>query len=58
MMSEMQEDRLSLNAFERDAPAANDRIQSVSHEPNPDRGDAATSIALITSVDVPSRAAS
>ena len=56
MMSEMQEDCLSLNAVERGAPAANDRMQSVSHEPNPDRRDAAISIVSLTFMDVPSRA--
>ena len=55
-MSKTQEDRVSLNADEQVARAANDRIQSVPHEANPDRPEAATSITILTSVDVPSRA--
>ena len=53
----MQEDRVSLNAVEHVARAANDRIQSVSRKANSDSSQAATNTAILTFVDVSSRAA-
>lgn len=52
--SDMQEDRLSLNAVEHVARAAKDSIQSTSHEANAYRNEAINSPTILTSVYVPS----
>ena len=53
MMGEMQEVNLLLNAVGRGAPAANDRMQSVSYEPDLNRRDAAITTASLISMYVP-----
>ena len=48
------QDRLSFNAIEHAARAADDSIPSISHEPNADKSEATTSPTILTSVYVPS----